>query len=202
MASFPQWKYYILISNKPPITRINGARVSRQTLPPTSCPLLRCKRKPSRQLGAHNERSPDLGTKHYKDLSFFSGLHHLTYYLSTFILESATFEVATAEITPFCPNAEQVRRNFFSARQTKTQCSTFFGEVPCFSCRPADFWQRHNFRPAYLFDYIIQPSAGNGKQETFASRQTVSLFFSPLQRLDSVSTQSLVVLRFFTVSVL
>lgn len=130
MASFPQWKYYILISNKPPITRINGARVSRQTLPPTSCSLLRFKRKPSRQLWAHNERSPDLGTKHNKDLSFFSGLHHLTYYLSTFILESATFEVVTAEITPFCLNAEQVRRNFFSARQQKRSVPHFSARSP------------------------------------------------------------------------
>lgn len=56
---------------------------------------------------------------------------------STFISASATFEVVTAEITPFCLTCRAGATKLFLRATTKTQCSTFFSEVPCFGCRCA-----------------------------------------------------------------
>lgn len=93
-------------------------------------------------------------TNHYKDLSFFSGPNYMTNYLSIFILACATFEVKAEEITPLGLNAPH-----FSAPILKISGS-----------------QRDNLKPAYLFDYIIESSAANSNQETFASPQTLTVF--------------------------
>lgn len=84
----------------------------------------------------------------------------------------------TAEITPFGLNAEQVRLNF-SLHYNKNAVLHISQQSPLLQLLySADVWQRDNLNLAYLFDYIMEPSAENSKQETFSSPQTVVFFLA------------------------
>lgn len=128
-------------------------------------------------------------TAHDKNVSFFSVDQMIWFitYASEFY-KRQLLKVVTAKITPFCLDTRAGATQLFSARQQKKVAFHIFQRGHCCWAILPIPGGGATLDQLTFFDYIMQPSAADGKQGTFASRQTVSFYLS-LQPLDWMSTQ-------------